>query len=70
MFVKISPSLTGSLITLDGALLAALSTRTSVFLVWQMRPIVGFLFSYVSPEFGTTLLALRMIGREKKKREQ
>lgn len=44
MFVKISHSLTGSLIIFDCALLATLSVHISLSLVWQMRPIVDFLF--------------------------
>ncbi len=48
MFVKISHSLTGSLIIFDCTLLATLSVHISVPLVWQMRPIVDFLFLRVT----------------------
>lgn len=48
MFVKISHSLTGSLIIFDCTLLAGLSVHIYVPLVWQMRPIVDFLFLHVT----------------------
>lgn len=55
MFVKISHSLTGSLIIFDCTLLAALSVHISVSLVWQMRPIVDFLFLHVTRVWDDTV---------------
>lgn len=67
MFVKISHSLTGSLIIFDCTLLATLSVHISVSLVWQMRPIVDFPFLHVTRVQDNT------VGFQndcKKKREQ
>lgn len=49
VFVKISRSLTSSLIIFDRTLLARLSVHISMSLVWQMKPIVDFLFFFLSP---------------------
>lgn len=55
MFVKISHSLTGSLIIFDCTLLAMLSVNNSVSLVWQMSPIVDILFLRVTKVQDNTL---------------
>ncbi len=65
MFGKINHGLSGSLIISDCTLLAALSVHISVSLVWQMRPIVGFLFPHVTRVQDNTV----GIGNDWKKKE-